>query len=92
MVTGSTFIIVDIYYLNNTMERTDTHNWHIHQNEPVADMECANVIGGHYNPFSVSLLVPPDSANSNYAEDCNGNYQLRLAIGVEYALLVLTAF
>lgn len=35
--------------------QTEGHNWHVHMNPPVDGEECAPTIGGHYNPFSVSL-------------------------------------
>ena len=53
--TGSTFILVDIYYLDANRQRTSTHNWHVHSLPAVPEQECTGVIGGHYNPFSVSL-------------------------------------
>ena len=56
--TGSTYIIVDIYYLDSNRQRTSTHSWHVHMIEPVPGQQCAGVIGGHYNPFSVSLGKP----------------------------------
>ena len=55
VVTGSTFIIVDIYYVNDGQEQTSTHNWHIHESPSIDGMECAPTIDGHYNPFMVSL-------------------------------------
>ena len=31
------------------------HNWHVHVYPPEDDVECVDAIGGHYNPFNVSL-------------------------------------
>ncbi len=32
------------------------HNWHVHMNPAVINSACTSaVIGGHYNPFNVSL-------------------------------------
>lgn len=35
--------------------QTEGHNWHIHQNSTSSSMSCVESIGGHYNPFMVSL-------------------------------------
>ena len=35
--------------------QTTGHNWHVHENAPMENTACEPVIGGHYNPFSVSL-------------------------------------
>ncbi|CAI8031417.1 hypothetical protein GBAR_LOCUS17832 [Geodia barretti] len=84
--TGSTFILVDIYYLDANRQRTSRHNWHVHSLPAVPEQECTGVIGGHYNPFSVSLGTMAADAmnpavNSNYSKDCTGNYQLRCESG-----------
>jgi Cu/Zn superoxide dismutase len=81
VVTGSTFIIVDIYYLQNNMVRTSTHNWHIHEFPAMAEQVCMGTIGGHYNPFSVSLAAGEDGINSDYSVDCSETYPLRCESG-----------
>ena len=54
VVTGSTQIRVDISYSADHAQ-TEGHKWHIHMNPSIDGQVCAGTIGGHYNPFSVSL-------------------------------------
>ena len=35
--------------------QTTGHNWHVHENPPMENTLCVDAIGGHYNPFGVSL-------------------------------------
>ena len=35
--------------------QTTGHNWHVHENPPMENTPCVDAIGGHYNPFGVSL-------------------------------------
>ena len=54
VVTGSTQIRVGISYSADRAQ-TEGHKWHIHMNPSIDGQVCAGTIGGHYNPFSVSL-------------------------------------
>ena len=83
-ILGNTYIIVDIYYTEDTMSATSGHNWHVHQNPPGSQM-CVEDIGPHFNPFNVSLANTNDemdpSTNSNYTDDCSPLYPLRCESG-----------
>ena len=38
------------------MQPTVGHNWHVHEEaSPSADTTCSPTVGGHYNPYDVSL-------------------------------------
>ena len=42
--------------------QTTGHNWHVHENPPLDNTACVDAIGGHYNPFNVSLSKTTSSA------------------------------
>ncbi|XP_064382299.1 uncharacterized protein LOC135331162 isoform X2 [Halichondria panicea] len=83
---GNTHIIVDIYYAAPSM-MTSGHNWHIHEHptQQEQDVDCVDTIGGHYNPFNVSLANTNDGMSpsqfSNYSDDCSVRYNLRCESG-----------
>jgi Cu/Zn superoxide dismutase len=75
-VYGKTYIFVDIWYNNRSRSATTGHKWHIHERPPVRDQLCVDSIGGHFNPFNVSI-----DPSQNYTTECSSNSPLRCESG-----------
>lgn len=71
---GMTTVIVDLYYVDPSMDETTTHKWHVHVDLPQEGVECVFAVGWHFNPFNVDL-------GSTYGAECGIDAPLRCESG-----------